>query len=94
MTRPGGVYVQNVIDYPPLRFIRSELATVAAEFRHVALIAPAAALAGQEGSNFLIVASDAPLPLEPVRPGWPSCGRTPACSRAPTSPRSSARRWC
>ncbi|MFY1596619.1 fused MFS/spermidine synthase [Micromonospora sp. WMMD737] len=67
VTRPGGVYVQNVIDYPPLRFIRSELATVAAEFRHVALIAPAAALAGQEGSNFLIVASDAPLPLEAVR---------------------------
>ncbi|SCG14021.1 hypothetical protein GA0070610_0214 [Micromonospora echinofusca] len=67
VTRPGGVYVQNVIDYPPLRFIRSELATVAAEFRHVALIAPAAALAGREGSNFLIVASDAPLPLEAVR---------------------------
>ncbi|MER7419976.1 fused MFS/spermidine synthase [Micromonospora peucetia] len=67
VTRPGGVYVQNVIDYPPLRFIRSELATVAAEFRHVALIAPAAALAGREGSNFLIVASDAPLPLAAVR---------------------------
>ncbi|MGK5521548.1 fused MFS/spermidine synthase [Micromonospora sp. URMC 107] len=67
VTRPGGVYVQNVIDYPPLRFIRSELATVAAEFRHVALIAPAAALAGREGSNFLIVASDAPLPLAATR---------------------------
>ncbi|NJP31376.1 fused MFS/spermidine synthase [Micromonospora thermarum] len=67
VTRPGGVYVQNVIDYPPLRFIRSEVATVAAEFGHVALIAPPAALAGTEGSNFLIVASDAPLPLEAVR---------------------------
>ncbi|MCM0675000.1 fused MFS/spermidine synthase [Micromonospora phytophila] len=67
VTRPGGVYVQNVIDYPPLRFIRSELATVAAEFRHVALIAPPAALAGEQGANFLIVASDAPLPLDAVR---------------------------
>ncbi|MEW2381083.1 fused MFS/spermidine synthase [Micromonospora sp. NPDC047707] len=67
VTRPGGVYVQNVIDYPPMRFIRSEVATVAAEFRHVALIAPPAALAGEKGSNFLIVASDAPLPLEAVR---------------------------
>ncbi|MFI5488110.1 fused MFS/spermidine synthase [Micromonospora echinaurantiaca] len=67
VTRPGGVYVQNVIDYPPLRFIRSELATVAAEFRHVALIAPPVALAGEQGSNFLIVASDAPLPLDAVR---------------------------
>ncbi|MFF0121316.1 fused MFS/spermidine synthase [Micromonospora arida] len=67
VTRPGGVYVQNVIDYPPLRFIRAELATVAAEFGHVALIAPPEALAEEQGSNFLIVGSDAPLPLEAVR---------------------------
>ncbi|QDY10740.1 spermidine synthase [Micromonospora sp. HM134] len=65
--RPGGIYVQNVIDYPPGRFIRSELATVAAEFGHVALVAPPEAIAGQQGSNFLIVASDAPLPLEALR---------------------------
>ncbi|MGB2568393.1 fused MFS/spermidine synthase [Micromonospora citrea] len=62
--RPGGLYVQNVIDYPPGRFIRSELATVAAEFRHVAVVAPPQAFAGQVGSNFLVVASDAPLPLD------------------------------
>ncbi|NLU77148.1 fused MFS/spermidine synthase [Micromonospora sp. HNM0581] len=67
VTRPGGVYVQNVIDYPPLRFIRSEVATVAAEFEHVALIAPPESLAGEQGSNFLIMASDAPLPLTAVR---------------------------
>ncbi|MEV4841836.1 fused MFS/spermidine synthase [Micromonospora matsumotoense] len=65
--RPGGIYVQNVIDYPPGRFIRSELATVAAEFDHVALVAPPEAIAGQQGSNFLIVASDAPLPLDALR---------------------------
>ncbi|MEU5913652.1 fused MFS/spermidine synthase [Micromonospora sp. NPDC047527] len=67
VARPGGVYVQNVIDYPPLRFIRAELATVAAEFTHVALIAPPEALAEERGSNFLIVGSDAPLPLAAVR---------------------------
>lgn len=67
VTRPGGVYVQNVIDYPPLRFIRAEVATVAAEFTHVALVAPPAALAGTTGANFLIVASDAPLPLDRLR---------------------------
>jgi len=61
--RPGGLYVQNVIDYPGLRFIRAQVATVAAEFDHVALVAPPAALAGEQASNFLIVASDAPLPL-------------------------------
>ena len=60
--RPGGVYAQNVIDYPPNRFIRAELATVAAVFPHVALVAPADALAGQTGSNFVIVASRSPLP--------------------------------
>ncbi|GIF12198.1 fused MFS/spermidine synthase [Actinoplanes teichomyceticus] len=61
--RPDGVYVQNVIDYPPDRFIRAELATVAAAFPHVALIAPEDALAGKVGSNFVIVASRSPLPL-------------------------------
>jgi spermidine synthase len=65
--RPGGVYVQNVIDYPPGRFIHSELATVAAEFRHVALIAPPTAIAGEVGANFLIVASDAPLPVAAIQ---------------------------
>ncbi|MFE9653897.1 fused MFS/spermidine synthase [Micromonospora sp. NPDC006431] len=61
--RPGGIYVQNVIDVPPGRFIRAELATVRAEFRHVALIAPPWGIEGRSGANFLIVASDAPLPL-------------------------------
>lgn len=65
--RADGIYVQNVIDYPPLRFIRAEVATVAAEFPHVALVAPTAALRGVEGANFLIVASDAPLALDPLR---------------------------
>ncbi|MFR9776533.1 fused MFS/spermidine synthase [Micromonospora sp. MS34] len=65
--RPGGIYVQNVIDLPPDRFIRAELATVAAEFRHVALIAPPGAIAGQHGANFLIVASDTPLPLARIQ---------------------------
>ncbi|TDB96640.1 spermidine synthase [Micromonospora fluostatini] len=65
--RPGGIYVQNVIDYAPLRFVRSELATVHAEFPHVALVAPPAALAGEWGSNFVIVASVEPLPLAALR---------------------------
>jgi len=62
--RPDGIYAQNVIDYPPDRFIRAELATVAAVFPHVALIAPANALAGEVGSNWVIVASKSPLPLD------------------------------
>ncbi|MFC7548330.1 fused MFS/spermidine synthase [Plantactinospora sp. GCM10030261] len=65
--RSDGVYVQNVIDYPPARFVRAELATVGAEFPHLALIAPPAAVAGQEGANFVIVASMVPLPLVELR---------------------------
>ncbi|BEL10108.1 hypothetical protein Q0Z83_082990 [Actinoplanes sichuanensis] len=66
--RPGGVYAQNVIDYPPNRFIRAELATVAAAFPNVALIAPPASIAGERGSNFVILASHEPLPIERM---WP-----------------------
>jgi hypothetical protein len=65
--RPGGAYALNVIDYPPSRFVRAEVATVQAVFDHVALVAPPAALAGEKGSNFVIIASDAPLPLAALR---------------------------
>lgn len=65
--RPDGVYTQNVIDYPPARFIRAEVATVAAVFPHLALVAPRDALVGRAGANFVIVASKAPLPLGSIR---------------------------
>ncbi|MDI6098646.1 fused MFS/spermidine synthase [Actinoplanes sp. NEAU-A12] len=66
--RPGGVYAQNVIDYPPNRFIRAEVATVAAAFPHVALISTPAALDGEKGSNFVILASREPLPVDAISP--------------------------
>jgi spermidine synthase len=65
--RPGGVYAQNVIDYPPARFVRAELATAAAVFQHVAVLAPPDAFAGRTGANFVIVASDSPLPVDALR---------------------------
>lgn len=65
--RSDGIYAQNVIDYPPDDFVRAELATVSHAFAHVALIAPPKALAGTEGSNFVIVASASPLPLAALR---------------------------
>ncbi|MFG1996803.1 fused MFS/spermidine synthase [Actinoplanes sp. NPDC048988] len=67
VTRPSGIYAQNVIDYPPNRFIRAETATVAAAFPHVALIAPQKAIDGKAGSNFVIMASKSPLPLDAIR---------------------------
>lgn len=62
--RPGGLYVANLIDRPPLRFTRAEAATFAEVFEHVALIAPPGTLAGQRGSNVVLVASDEPIDVE------------------------------
>jgi spermidine synthase len=65
---PGGIYALNVIDYPPNRLVKAELATVASVFAHVAVAAPESALADRgRGSNFVVLASDQPLPLEQVR---------------------------
>jgi spermidine synthase len=59
--RPDGLYVLNLIDYPPLRFARSETATLAAVFRHVVVLAPPSSLTGDEGGNFVLAASDRPF---------------------------------
>ena len=59
--RPDGVYVLNLIDYLPLRFARAEAATLAAVFRHVAVLAPTNFLAGEQGGNFVLAASDRPF---------------------------------
>ncbi|HUH07863.1 MAG TPA: fused MFS/spermidine synthase [Egibacteraceae bacterium] len=59
--RPGGVYAMNLIDSPPLGFARAEAATLQEVFAHVALLAPAQRVAGDEGGNFVLVASDEPL---------------------------------
>ncbi len=53
-----GLYVINVIDHPPLRFVKAELATLAAVFPHVAVIAPANYLSGERGGNFVLVGSN------------------------------------
>lgn len=62
-----GVYALNVIDYPPLDFARSEVATILEVFPHVALIARPPVLDRQDGGNLVIVASRQPLPEEALR---------------------------
>jgi MFS family permease len=59
--RPGGAYVVNIIDYPPLRFVRAEAATAATVFSHVAVIAGRGTIAGEGGGNLVLVGSDTPL---------------------------------
>ncbi|WP_235928302.1 fused MFS/spermidine synthase [Goekera deserti] len=60
---PEGVYAANLIDNPPLEFVRAELATLAEVFEHVALVARAPVLAGDDGGNVVAVASHQPLPI-------------------------------
>ena len=57
-----GVYAVNLIDHPPLGFVRAELATLRAVFPHVLLLARAPVLAGEDGGNVVAVASRSPLP--------------------------------
>lgn len=52
----GGVYLMNLIDYPPMRFARSEVATLSLMFDDVAVIAPADVVEGRRGGNVVLVA--------------------------------------
>ncbi|MQA35056.1 spermidine synthase [Modestobacter roseus] len=61
-----GVYAVNLIDHPPLGFVRAELATLREVFDHVALLARAPVLAGEDGGNVVAVASQQPLPVEGI----------------------------
>ncbi len=61
--RPGGVYALNVIDGVGQRFIRAEVATVAAVFRYVAIVTSPSAWNQESSDNFVVIASDEPLPL-------------------------------
>ncbi|MGK5113110.1 fused MFS/spermidine synthase [Geodermatophilus sp. CPCC 205506] len=62
----GGVYVANLIDHPPMGFVRAELATLRAVFPHVGLLARDAVLAGDDGGNVVAVASRQPLPTAAI----------------------------
>jgi spermidine synthase len=67
--RPDGVYVMNVIDYGDREFLRAEIATVGAVFDHVAVVGRGGSFGPTTpaaGGNYVVVASDAPLPLEQI----------------------------
>ncbi|MFJ7066096.1 spermidine synthase [Streptomyces sp. NPDC101115] len=56
--RPGGTYAANLADGAPFAFLRSQLATFAAVFPELALIAEPAVLRGRRFGNAVLVASD------------------------------------
>jgi spermidine synthase len=59
--RPEGVYVVNVIDGGPRRFLRAEVATLREVFGHVAVIVPPADHDAGRSLNHVLVASQQPL---------------------------------
>ncbi|MFF0460836.1 spermidine synthase [Streptomyces mexicanus] len=61
--KPSGVYAANLADGPPLAHLRGQIATAAARFGELALIADSAVLRGKRFGNAILLASDAPLPL-------------------------------
>jgi hypothetical protein len=60
--RPDGLYAVNVIDYGDLDLLRSQAATLLAQFAHVALIARPSPAGGPAGGNLILLASDRGLP--------------------------------
>ncbi|MGW0576145.1 spermidine synthase [Streptomyces sp. NPDC002920] len=61
--KPGGCYAANVADGPPLSHLRGQIATAAARFAELALVADPTVLRGKRFGNAVLVASDLPLPL-------------------------------
>ncbi|MFJ6082896.1 spermidine synthase [Streptomyces sp. NPDC092369] len=61
--RPSGCYAANLADGPPLTHLRGQIATAAARFPELALIADPTVLRGKRFGNAVLVASDTPLPL-------------------------------
>ncbi|WP_432546889.1 spermidine synthase [Kineococcus sp. SYSU DK004] len=61
---PGGVWIANLADRPPLPHSRAEAVTARAVFAHVAVLAEPSVLRGRRYGNTLLVASRAPLPVD------------------------------
>ncbi|MET7480181.1 fused MFS/spermidine synthase [Streptomyces sp. NPDC005648] len=59
--RADGVYLTNLADAAPFGFLRSQLATFAAEFEELVLIAEPAVLRGRRFGNAVLVASHHPV---------------------------------
>lgn len=64
--RPDGVYAINVIDHPPMGFVRAEAATLASVFEHVAVLAPPERLAGTTGGNMILIAAHRPIDVSAI----------------------------
>jgi spermidine synthase len=59
--RPGGTYIANVGDGPPLAFSRGQAATLLAAFTHVVVLADPVVLRGRRFGNVVLAGSDEPF---------------------------------
>lgn len=62
--RPGGSYLLNVIDQPPWPVVADQVAHLRGTFAHVAGFAGREVARRRHAGNMLLLASDAPLPLD------------------------------
>ncbi|SOD74357.1 hypothetical protein SAMN05892883_3541 [Jatrophihabitans sp. GAS493] len=65
--RPGGTYVANLADGPPLTYLRRVVATIATRLPNVLLVSDPAVLKGRRYGNVVLAASTVELPLPSVR---------------------------
>jgi len=65
--RPGGVYAVNLIDDPPHRLARRQVATIAAAFSETLLLAERPVLSGRRTGNLVVAAADRTLPVARLR---------------------------
>uniref|UniRef100_UPI0035693A48 spermidine synthase n=1 Tax=Actinotalea sp. TaxID=1872145 RepID=UPI0035693A48 len=65
--RPGGLYLANCADRPPLADARSEVATVRSVWPHTALVAEVGVLRGRRYGNLVVAAGPDPLQLDGAR---------------------------
>jgi len=61
--KPGGLYAANLADGPPLAHLRGQIATAAARFPELALVADPTVLRGKRFGNAVLVACATPLPI-------------------------------
>lgn len=61
--RPGGMYVANLADGPPLPFARAQVATVRSLLPQACLVTDAAVLRGRRYGNLVLVAGHAEPPV-------------------------------
>lgn len=74
--RPGGWYLANVADRPPLRLLREEVATAAAVFDTVGVVAETSVLRGRRYGNAIVLAGAGTLPVTDLQRALARTGLT------------------